>query len=142
MTKIIFLMVVVFTGLTSSYGQGPTSKSEVANPAAFRKLTVQSQCDTGSKQGIGDCVRRILTVLDIRNSEEGSRIRDEIFHFKSGVSVFLRTVSGLADDSVSAIRYRVSFKKHEGGFSFVQVGVQQLCQPRRGHRGWTKGSCI
>jgi hypothetical protein len=52
------------------------------------------------------------------------------------------TQTGLADDSVMGVRYRLKFaKQDEQTWQLVWVGVQQTCYPGRGSQEWTTNAC-
>lgn len=63
-----------------------------------------------------------------------------------GVAVVIITRSGLMDDSVSAERYRISFKSEEKplglDWNWVQYGVQYKCARGDNAGQWTKSLCL
>jgi len=137
----IFFTLALVSGV--SFGQPPTDKRTLTNPEAFRRVKARSDTPTNCEQSFAACARRILELNgDFGSGDAEGRIQDETFHFSSGVSIYLRTMRGLHDDSIDAVRYRLAFKRVTAGYAFVQAGSQQPCQPRRGPRGWTKGKCL
>ncbi|HAX87087.1 MAG TPA: hypothetical protein DCY91_12710 [Cyanobacteria bacterium UBA11370] len=57
------------------------------------------------------------------------------------------TQTGVADDSVGSIRYRVEFQQHSspnGGkqWKMIWAGSQVKCHPGRGHQDWSTELCV
>ena len=122
------LAAVILGGAVTSFTQ-TTKRGDVANPETFRKLDFESSgvCRKSLRACANEVFRRNGLKFESDGSECKSRIRDEVFAFRTGITVFLRTETGLCDDSVGAIRYRLAFKKVRGGYRFVQAGNQVRC---------------
>lgn len=57
------------------------------------------------------------------------------------------TQTGVADDSVGGIRYRVELQQNKKAptgrqWEMVWVGSQVKCHPNRGHQDWSKELCL
>lgn len=134
----------------------PISRIEAANPSNFKFISVNGRAATYSsascsvEKGLLACALGKLALINSYSSEmDGDYDLAQSFVFPSklqpGTAVVVVTRSGLMDDSVSAERYRVSFKlerKPSGlSWNWVQYGVQYQC--RRGDKAgkWTKGLC-
>ena len=134
----------------------PISRSEAANPANFKFISVNGRAATYSsapcpvEKGLLSCGLGKLALINSHTNEitaDYDLAQSFVFPSKSQprTAVVVITRSGLMDDSVSAERYRISFKL-EGqpsdlSWNWVQYGVQYQCA--RGSRAgkWTKGLC-
>lgn len=61
-------------------------------------------------------------------------------------AIVILTQTGLKDDSVQAIRYRVEFQKNPSDqanepWQMIWAGSQFKCYPRRGHQEWSPELC-
>lgn len=57
------------------------------------------------------------------------------------------TQTGVADDSIRAIRYRVELQQHQSAqagkpWKIVWAGSQVKCHPGRGHQDWSTKLCL
>lgn len=143
----VLALGLFLTNVIVGNAQERTRKSEIANPAKFERLSVKTPVQTCTGE-ITSCAKRVvgdhgLEHIDVRDcGAECPEVREEAFFFNSGVAIFMRTISRLPDDSVDAVRYRVAFKKVQGGYRFVQLGRQKKCSrgPNRGN--WTTKACL
>lgn len=76
--------------------------------------------------------------------EEGEAYREEstIPSESAEEKVLLFTTTGLADDSVRGIRYRLEFERADGQWRLRWVGQQVTCWPERGHEDWSTAPCL
>ena len=158
LTSIYFVTSLVSIPVYASNYRPPTpiSRSEAANPANFKFISVNGRAATYSsapcsvEKGLLTCGLGKLALINSYSDEidaDYDLAQSFIFPSKSQprTAVVVITRSGLMDDSVSAERYRVSFKL-EGkpsnlSWNWVQYGVQYQCA--RGNKAgkWTKGLC-
>lgn len=129
------------------YSGGTTNKADIANPEKFERIRLNQTVSKVCKTTIKKCGKDTLTTLGIiqtldDESKGNEQNKDEEFYFQNGVALYLRTITGLADDSISGMRYRVAFKKNNGIYELIQVGKQQRCYAMRGSTRWTKDSCL
>jgi hypothetical protein len=83
-----------------------------------------------------------IKLLNQYNEEEG-RISDQInieYQNRNYALVSL-THNGLADDSLSGIRYKIEVKKQGNNWQIVWVGRQVKCHAGRGHKNWSSVRC-
>ncbi|WP_352337301.1 hypothetical protein [Psychrobacter sp. 16-MNA-CIBAN-0192] len=134
----------------------PITRSEAANPSNFKFISVNGRAATYSsapcpvEKGLLTCgLGKLALINSFTNEIDADYDLAQSFVFPSKSQprtvVVVVTRSGLMDDSVSAERYRVSFKL-EGkpsnlSWNWVQYGVQYQCA--RGNKAgkWTKGLC-
>lgn len=56
-------------------------------------------------------------------------------------ALVILTQTGLADDSIAGMRYRLEFIREGNQWRLNWVGRQVLCQPGRGSQAWRKEKC-
>jgi hypothetical protein len=56
-------------------------------------------------------------------------------------AVVILTQTGLLDDSVEAMRYRLEFVAADNQWEMVWAGRQVRCQPNRGSQEWSTDLC-
>ena len=130
------------TSLWSAPGFGasaipPATRSEVANPTRFARLTVPGPFTCS--ESVSRCGWRVLRALEVSRPSRRANSREEIFTFGNGVVIFLYTQANLEDDAIAAERYRVAFQQVGSTLRLVQAGRQQQCL--RDRAGWTKRLC-
>ncbi len=141
----------------------PTSKpsnlitrAEAANPNNFKFINVNGRTATYAsapcpvETGLIACGLQKLHLINGGAAEvdaDYDLAQTFLFPSKSqpGVAVVIITRSGLMDDSVSAERYRISFKSEEKplglDWNWVQYGVQYKCARGDNAGQWTKSLC-
>ncbi len=134
----------------------PISRAEAANPANFKRLSVNGRAVTYAsapcpiKTGLISCgLEKLKLINSSINEVSADYDLAQTFFFPSKAqpktAVVVITRSGLMDDSVSAERYRISFTlkgtPSELSWHWVQYGVQYQCV--RGNKAgiWTKNLC-
>lgn len=161
--KLVLTSICLVTSLISipayaSTNKPPTpiSRSEAANPANFKFISVNGRAAAYSsapcpiKKGLLACgLEKLALINSYSNEIDADYDLAQSFIFPSNsqpkTAVVVITRSGLMDDSVSAERYRISFKldrkPSDLSWNWVQYGVQYQC--RRGNQvgKWTKGLC-
>ena len=114
----------------------PASRSgyETINAKQFiadRKITVSNPKDIAAK-------------LFSRDTESEGRKSDQISveYPTRETAIIVKTIIGLADDSVAGMRYRIELKLTQNKWEIVWIGRQSQCQPNRGHQNWASGRCV
>ena len=102
--------------------------------------------------GIINCALKKLEVInEPAFSIDGDYDLVQVFYYpntdQAKTAVVIAQQSGLMDDSVRAIRYRVSFQLEDGGTSaatwnWVQYGEQVQCARGKMAGKWIKGRCL
>ncbi|TXD96638.1 hypothetical protein ES754_10780 [Psychrobacter frigidicola] len=132
------------------------SRAEAANPTNFKRLNVNGRAATYAsapcsvKKGLIICgLEKLKLINSSINEVNADYDLAQTFFFPSKAqprtAVVVITRSGLMDDSVSAERYRISFKL-EGkpsdlNWHWVQYGVQYQCARGSKAGKWTKNIC-
>lgn len=134
----------------------PISRAEAANPANFKRLSVNGRAVTYAsapcpiQTGLISCgLEKLKLINSSINEVSVDYDLAQTFFYPSKAqpktAVVVITRSGLMDDSVSAERYRISFTlkgaPSELSWHWVQYGVQYQCV--RGNKAgiWTKNLC-
>lgn len=132
------------------------SRAEAANPANFKFIgvngylvsNVMESCPIST--GLINCALKKLELINGSSNEvDADYDFAQTFFFPSKAqprtAVVVITRSGLMDDSVSAERYRVSFRlenKPSGlSWNWVQYGVQYQCARGSKAGNWSKDLC-
>jgi hypothetical protein len=79
-------------------------------------------------------------------SEGGSR-EVKVNYPQRDRAIVTITQTGVADDSIGGIRYRVELEKNQSApagkqWKIVWAGSQVKCQPQRGHQDWSTELCL
>ena len=134
----------------------PISRAEAANPNNFKFISINGRMvgyatePCALSEGLISCALKKLELINGSSDEVDADYdvaQSFVFPSKANpkTAVVVITRSGLMDDSVSAERYRVSFKRENqqanAGWELVQYGVQYQCA--RGDKAgkWTKMLC-
>lgn len=154
------LLTLSFVSLSAqaSSNNSPSviSRAAAANPANFKFLSVNGRAVTRAsapcaiEKGLIACGLEKLSLINGGiNEVDADYDLAQTFFFPSKAqprtAVVVITRSGLMDDSVSAERYRVSFKleNEPSGLSWnwVQYGIQYQCARGSNAGKWTKDLC-
>ena len=134
----------------------PITRSEAANPANFKFISVNGRAATYSsapcpvEKGLFTCALGKLALINSNTNEidtDYDLAQSFIFPSKSQpkTAVVVVTRSDLMDDSVRAERYRISFKlknqQTNPEWHWVQYGVQYQCARGNSAGKWTKNLC-
>lgn len=119
-----------------------TKKSEVANPLHFQKIESIKKISV-CKNTLKKCGMKVLVEADLAGfgGPDHIKFKEETFVFSKGVQIYLFSITGLEDDSVSGERLRVAFLKTSQGYKFVQIGKQSQCARGAQAGKWTKELC-
>jgi hypothetical protein len=138
--KFFFIAGAVF--LFSTFGNAQSLRSVVAAPTNFQKIETTAQVPL-CRKSLKACGEEALLALDLAGfgGPDSIKYTTQTFVFNKGVSVYLLTITGLEDDSVSGERLRVAFIKTSRGYRFVQAGRQFKCRRGKNAGKWTKELC-
>ena len=111
-----------------------------------RVKTNKQSPDKNLKSPVGkDIEAMALDVFGLTERVENEEEKVEILDNISPMRAVIITQTNLADDSVSAIRYRVEFAPYDSDkkelWRVVWTGKQYKCQANRGDRDWSKNLC-
>lgn len=137
--------ITVATGLIfllNFAGQSQTKKTEIADPSGFQKIETTVNIPV-CRESLKTCGEKVLTALDLAGfgGPDTIKYKTETFAFGKGVSVYLTSITGFEDDSVSGERLRIAFIKTKSGYRFVQIGKQFQCVRGKYAGKWTKEIC-
>lgn len=137
-----FSIIAGFVLLFNFFGNAQNLRSEVAVPTNFQKIETTTNVPICRKT-LKACGEEALTALDLAGfgGPDYIKFNTQTFVFSKGVSVYLLTITGLEDDSISGERLRVAFTKTKRGYRFVQVGRQFRCRRGKNAGKWTKELC-
>jgi hypothetical protein len=116
---------------------------QVNNPRFnFQVVTVQDFIASHQIQATNP--KAVASQLFRGTEEEDGRGFDEvsITYTAQDQAVILRTIIGLAEDSVSGVRFRVELKRNQNRWEIIWVGRQFRCQPGRGQQDWAATLCL
>lgn len=134
----------------SNDGQGPGKLSQNApgtteGRSQYKTISLQDIKPAESLKGT-DPKAIALKAFGQIESEGGSR-QVEMTNPQPDKAVVTITQTGVADDSIGAIRYRVEFVSTSGTaqtgkqWQMVWAGSQQKCHVGRGHQDWSNEIC-
>ena len=141
---------------TTNHSVSPISRAEAANPANFYHLNINGGAVTSAsapcsmKKGLIACgLEKLKLINSSVNAVHADYDLAQAFYYPSKsqpkTAVVVITRSGLMDDSVSAERYRISFKlegkQSDLNWRWVQYGVQYQCARGSKTGKWTKNLC-
>ncbi len=134
----------------------PISRAEAANPNNFKFISINGLMvgyaiePCALSEGLISCALKKLELINGSSDEvdaDYDLAQSFVFSSKANpkTAVVVITRSGLMDDSVSAERYRISFKRENqqanAGWELVQYGVQYQCARGDKVGKWTKMLC-
>ncbi|WOD39842.1 hypothetical protein [Nodosilinea sp. E11] len=122
---------------TEAPGQAPGT-TEVGDRADYNEVPVPEDDSTVGT----DPTQIALAVFGSTEPGEGNftEYADLIEETDAGALVLL-TQTGLADDSVNGMRYRLEFVPEGDQWRLDWAGQQARCQPGRGSEDWTTDLC-
>ena len=154
------LLLLAFTSVSThasnTNSSSPISRTEAANPANFKFISVNGRAASYSsapcpvEKGLLTCALGKLALINSGTNEidaDYDLAQSFIFPSKSQpkTAVVVVTRSGLMDDSVRAERYRISFQlknqQTNPEWHWVQYGVQYQCARGKNAGKWTKNLC-
>lgn len=117
---------------------------QVNNPRFnFQVVNVQDFISSNQIQATNP--KTVASQLFRGAEDEDGRIFEEIsitYVSPRETAVILRTIIGLADDSVRGVRFRIELKRNQNRWEIIWVGRQFRCQPGRGQQDWAATLCI
>lgn len=154
---LLSLMILSAPAQAKNSSQYP-NRSEAANPDNFKRILINGRAVSMASvpcpisDGIINCALKKLEVInEPAASIDGDYDLVQVFYYpnteQAKTAVVIAQQSGLMDDSVRAIRYRVSFQLEDGGTSaatwnWVQYGEQVQCARGKMAGKWIKGRCL
>ncbi|MBE0407849.1 hypothetical protein EI162_13230 [Psychrobacter sp. FME6] len=158
MTSVLLTLPFISLSAQASSNNSPSviSRAEAANPANFKFLSINGRAVTRAsapcaiEKGLIACGLEKLSLINGSiNEVDADYDLAQTFFFLSKAqprtAVVVITRSGLMDDSVSAERYRISFKlegkSSDLNWSWVQYGVQYQCMRGSKAGKWSKDLC-
>ncbi len=144
--------------------QGATSFSSLLATRQLSQGKSQAQTTTANKQAerenykpiaLGNLTSTLrgsdpkaiaLSAFGNLESEGGSR-DVKVNYPQPNLAIVTITQTGVADDSVGAIRYRAEFRQNESPptgkqWEMIWAGSQVKCQLGRGHQDWSTELCL
>ena len=127
-----------------------TPRSEVANLDDFRWITINGRAVAAASapcyKDLLECGRErsVLYGYEGFGGTNSSDFREETFVFKDGnehTGIYLVTMKGYEDDSVSGERVRIAFVKKGKSWEWQQAATQNLCGRGDLAGRWTKEFC-
>jgi hypothetical protein len=132
---------------SQSTAQKPEVKSSETAPAAPETADSAKETsrvvDTIKLEPGADPLAMVLTTRQPNTEGVGSE-QFKLNYLAADKAVVVATKTGLADDSVAAIRTRYEFAANGTGaakWQLTQVSEQNKCKPDRGSRDWTGDLC-
>lgn len=161
MTAVLLGSIMIFNApaqASSKTSSQQPSRLEVSNPNNFKRIHITGKAVTSASipcpvyNGIIDCALKKLKIIN----EPALSIQDDydlvqVFYYpnteQAKTAVVIAQKSGVMDDSIRAIRYRVSFQLEQGGtpdstWNWVQYGEQFQCARGEAAGRWVKGRCL
>lgn len=143
----------VFPSGNRKFGdKNATPRSEIENADDFRSITVHGRAAVGliklCFESLEKCGRAKLNFYNVvAECEPDSELcREETFAFADKTTgknrgIYLLTMHGFEDDSVSSIRVRIEFQRKDNAWQTVIGGKQFQCARGEKAGRWTKELC-
>jgi len=107
------------------------------NPIPLNSLASNSNTDlTGENPK--EIVLSLFGLSELRESQQQDI---QVDYPSENKAVVMLTQTGLLDDSVEGMRYRVEFVAVGNNWEMIWAGKQQKCYPNRGHTDWSTELC-
>lgn len=130
----------------SSQERPSTSKEEISlgKRGDYEKIDLDTLAQSDSQEAnlVGDDPETIvLEQFGFSQLRESQEQKVTVQYPQDNQAIVILTQTGLLDDSVAGIRYRVELVSNQETWRVVWVGRQYKCQPGRGHQDWSTQLC-
>ncbi len=139
------LALLVFL-LITTIGQSIAQESDPKQPQESTPKTPKKEdyapVDVTPFQAISDIDPKIVAFRTLGRfttpQPEGLKSESISVSYASGKAVVTHTITGVADDSIAAVKYRLEMSLVGGKWQLTWAGKQQKC---RTDKKWTKARC-
>jgi len=136
---ILRLWQVSETTVEDPYGGEDIDRSDRAN---YNKISPDQVASDSNTALTGDNPKAIvLNLFGFSELQESQQQDLEIDYPHNNKAVVTLTQTGLLDDSVAGMRYRVELRAFGNQWEVIWIGKQQKCYPNRGHTDWSTELC-
>lgn len=128
---------------TTSESATPVPESDSANESMEGRAAYSEVPLPPEDQRVGADPQEIaLAAFGIEDPGEGNFAQEVTVDEQTATdAVVTLTQTGLLDDSVEAMRYRLEFAAADNQWEMVWAGRQVRCQPNRGSQEWSTDLC-
>ncbi|WP_446365222.1 hypothetical protein [Coleofasciculus chthonoplastes] len=122
-----------------------SAQTPAANREDYRSIDLSQQADRMSLTGSNPNAIALSAFGNTESNTDSATV--DVSYPQPDQAIVILTQTGLKDDSVQDIRYRVEFQKNPSAqaneqWQMIWAGSQFKCYPGRGHQDWAPELCL